>query len=164
MAAVKTETVFRSLASTFGLIRRFMEPYFAQHGISVSQWAVLRVLHRAADEGRSELRMTELSERLIIRPPSVTGVVDRLQRLGLVVRAADPQDLRAKTIGLTQGGRDLIGRARDGHAQRVEAAMGGLSLNEQIQLHQLLDRLATHVRNIRQQEQGQEAGKIPAKP
>src|SRR3954468_17789722 len=78
------EQTFRALLRTLGLVRRVMEPYFGRHGISGSQWAVLRTLMRAEDDGVRQLRLTDLGDRLLIRPPSVTGVVDRLQKMGLV--------------------------------------------------------------------------------
>src|SRR5437868_3671173 len=80
------ETAVRALVRTFGLLERVQQPYFARFGISGSQWGVLRALHRAQKENLSSLRLTDLSERLLVRPPSVTGVIDRLQRAGLVVR------------------------------------------------------------------------------
>src|SRR5437879_5541328 len=99
-----TENAFRELIRTFGLAERVMQPYFARFGISAAQWGVLRNLHRAEQEGLPGLRLTELSDRLLVRPPSVNGVVDRLERAGLVVRGGSPTDLRAKQISLTPAG------------------------------------------------------------
>src|SRR5438309_8825061 len=101
------ENAFRELIRTFGLVERVMQPYFAQFGISGSQWGVLRNLHRAEQDGVPGLRLTDLSDRLLIRPPSVTGVVDRLERGGLVVRDGSPFDMRAKQVALTAKGREL---------------------------------------------------------
>src|SRR5262249_3520570 len=91
-----TESAFRGLIRTWGLLERVMQSYFAQFGISGSQWGVLRNLHRAEQEGLPGLRLTDLGDRLLIRPPSVTGAIDRLERAGLVVRDGSPTDLRAK--------------------------------------------------------------------
>src|SRR5437879_3406808 len=104
------EGAFRQFIHTLGLIERVMHPYFAQFGISGSQWGVLRTLHRAEEDGLPGLRLTDLSDRLLIRPPSVTGVVDRLERAGLVVRDGSPTDLRAKQVALTPKGRQLVDR------------------------------------------------------
>ena len=84
------EGAFRQFIHTLGLIERVMHPYFAQFGISGAQWSVLRNLHRAEQEGHAGLRLTDLSERLLVRPPSVTGVVDRLEKVGLVARGGVP--------------------------------------------------------------------------
>src|SRR6516165_11847598 len=91
---------FRELIRTFGLVERVMHPYFARFGITGSQWGVLRNLHRAEEEGLPRLRLTELGERLLIRPPSVTGLVDRLERARLVARHGSPTDLRTKQVSL----------------------------------------------------------------
>src|SRR5438309_5582749 len=102
------EGAFRELIRVLGLLERVMQHYFAQFGISGAQWGVLRNLHRAEQEGLAGLRLTELGERLLIRPPSVTGVVDRLERVGLVKRDGLPADLRAKQVVLTLKGRQTV--------------------------------------------------------
>src|SRR3954467_3165698 len=110
-----SEQTFRSLLRTLGLLRRVMEPYFARFGLSGAQWAVLRTLTRASDGGLPQLRLTDLGDRLLIRPPSVTGVVDRLQRMGLVARVASSTDQRAKHVTLTPAGRRLVRRVLQNH-------------------------------------------------
>src|SRR5438128_12598495 len=90
------ERAFRQLIRTFGLLERVMQPYFARFGISGAQWGVLRNLHRAEQEGIPALRLTDLSERLLVRPPSVAGVVERVEISGLVARLESETDLRAK--------------------------------------------------------------------
>ena len=91
------------------------------------------------------MRLTDLSDRLLVRPPSVTGAVDRLERMGLVAREASPTDQRAKLVSLTPAGRQLVARAREGHAARVQGVLAVLSRSEQRELHRLLDRLGDHL-------------------
>src|SRR5437660_2897529 len=117
------EGTFRQLLSVLGLVERVMQPYFAQFGISGSQWGVLRTLHRAEADDLPGLRLTDLSDRLLIRPPSVTGVVDRLERAGLVVRDGSPTDLRAKQVALTPRGRQLVERVLTMHGKQIEAVL-----------------------------------------
>ena len=92
------ENPIRKLIRTSGLLERVSQPYFARFGISGSQWGVLRNLYRAEQEGLPGLRLTDLCGRLLTRPPSITGLVDRLQRAGLVVRGGSPKatDLTAR--------------------------------------------------------------------
>jgi DNA-binding MarR family transcriptional regulator len=143
-----SEGAFRQLVYTLGLIERVMQPYFARFGISGSQWGVLRNLHRAEQEGHGALRLTDLSERLLIRPPSVTGVVDRLERAGLVSRGESPTDLRAKQVALTPRGRQLVERVLTVHSARIEAVMGALKPAEQAELSRLLGRLEGHLEGL----------------
>src|SRR5262249_26992436 len=123
VVARPAESAFRELIHTFGLVERVMQPYFARHGISGSQWGVLRNLHRAEAEGLPGLRLTDLSDRLLLRPPSVSGVIDRLERAGLVERGGSPTDLRTKRVGLTQKGRDLVEHILVGHSGQIETVM-----------------------------------------
>ncbi|HLW68925.1 MAG TPA: MarR family transcriptional regulator [Gemmataceae bacterium] len=140
---------FREFLRVFGLVERAMQPYFARFGISGSQWGVLRNLHRAEKEGATGLRVSVLSERLLIRPASVTGVVDRLERAGLVAREADPTDHRAKFIRLTKEGRQLVERVLTSHQRQIESVFGGLKVEEQVRLHGLLARLGRHLEGLK---------------
>jgi len=143
-----SETVLRALARAFGMARRAMAPHFARFGISLSQWSVLRALQRAHDEGTPSLRQNELCARLLVRPPSVTGVVDRLSRLGLVRRTIASADQRAREIRLTSAGRRRVAEILAHHPARVRALLAGLNAREQRDLHRLLDRLGDHLELI----------------
>jgi DNA-binding MarR family transcriptional regulator len=145
------ERAFRSLVRTIGLVERVMHPYFARLGISGSQWGALRTLQRAEQEGQDGLRITDLSERLLIRPPSVSGVIDRLERSGLVVRDIAPDDLRSKHVRLTSKGRALVEQILAVHAEQLDRVLGGLNGADQSELHRLLDRLAEHLEGLLQQ-------------
>ena len=135
-----------------GLLERVMQPYFAKFGISSSHWGVLRNLHRAEQEGLAGLRLTDLSERLLIRPPSVTGVIDRLERAGLVARGGSMIDLRSKTVKLSPAGRELIERVLHGHGDHVASVMNGLNGQEQLELLRLVERLSRHLTNLAAQK------------
>jgi DNA-binding MarR family transcriptional regulator len=139
---------FQSLIRTFGLLGRLMQPHFARFGVSASQWGVLRTLYRTEQAEPSGLRLTDLSERLLVRPPSVTGVVGRLERMGLVVRDSSPLDLRAKHVRLTPKGRRLIEDAALVHRQQVERILSGLTADEQTELHRSLGKLGQHLQGM----------------
>jgi len=154
VVARPAESAFRELIRTFGLVERVMQPYFARHGISGSQWGVLRNLHRAEGEGLPGLRLTDLSERLLLRPPSVSGVIDRLERAGLVERGGSPTDLRAKRVALTSRGRDLVEHVLVGHSGQIDAVMAGFDTEEQTELYQLLHQWSQHLESLLQQQAG----------
>ncbi len=139
------ETVFRSLLRVFGLLRQIMEPHFARFGISGSQWAILRVLHRAEENGETGLGLGEVGTRLLIRPPSVTGVVDRLERQGLVQRSDSERDRRARQVSLTSAGRQLVDRVLVVHADQIKSLFGGLRPPELESLRSLLKQWETYL-------------------
>ena len=143
-----TDNPLREFIRVEGLLDRVMQPYFARFGISASQWGLLRTLHRAEQEGQTGLRLTDLSDRLLIRPPSVTGAVVRLERAGLVARDHAAVDLRSKLVALTKKGRQLIDRILAVHERQVATVLGGLNWKEQAEFHRLLRRLGQHLEGL----------------
>jgi DNA-binding MarR family transcriptional regulator len=139
------ESVHRTLIRAFGLLRRAMAPHFARFGISGAQFGVLRALDRAHADGGAPLRLSDLSARLLVQPPSVTGVVGRLRRMGLVATSVSRADQRAREVRLTAAGRRRVAQILARHPARVKQILAGLTAAEQHQLHGLLERLATHL-------------------
>jgi DNA-binding MarR family transcriptional regulator len=152
------DNAFRELIRTFGAAERVMQPYFARFGISGAQWGVLRNLHRAEEEGLPDMRLTELSERLLVRPPSMVGVVDRLERAGLVFRDGSPTDLRAKRIGLTPSGRRLVRRILAVHEEQMDTVLAGLNKSEQDELRRLLILWRQHLEHLLKTEEAVKIG------
>jgi MarR family 2-MHQ and catechol resistance regulon transcriptional repressor len=142
------EGILHTLLRTWGLLRQAQDPYFARFGISGSQWGILRVLQRAEASGEAEVPLKAVSERLLIQPPSVTGVVDRMERLGLVKRSHSAEDMRVRHLSLTPQGRALLSRVLEGHAKRIQSLFGGLELQDQKTMLQLLKRLEVHLRTV----------------
>ncbi len=149
-----SHSTFRLLLRTMGTLKRHLEPFFARAGISGAQWAILWILYRAAEEGQPNLRATDLGERLLIRPPSVTGVIDRLVRSGLIERNTSPDDKRVTLIALTQPGRELVETLHNVHDDKVTALLGVLSTEDQKSLHRILERFAAHLDDL-PEENGQ---------
>lgn len=68
------------------------------------------------------LRAVELGRRAGLEPSTMTGLLDRMERDGLLARAPDPDDRRAHRITLTPGGRRAqkpVMRVIDGALQRM---------------------------------------------
>ncbi|NKB38567.1 MAG: homoprotocatechuate degradation operon regulator HpaR [Gammaproteobacteria bacterium] len=77
-------------------------PILGRYGITEQQWRVIRAL---AEFNGQEL--AELAERTLILRPSMTGIIDRLERDELVVRKKDSQDGRKTCIWLSRKARRL---------------------------------------------------------
>ena len=86
------------------------------HGISVKEFDVLITLFNASD---SRLRMTELSERVVLTPSGVTHLVTRLERDGLVTRVVDEDDRRSFFAALTPAGQQRLRESRSTHNEVV---------------------------------------------
>jgi len=82
-----------------------MERWADQHGLSEGRFQILVRLHHTPS-GR--MTMGDLAETLDVSPRTVTGLVDNLERDGLVKRVDDPGDRRTVHAELTDQGRERV--------------------------------------------------------
>ncbi len=87
------------------------------------------------------LQMGELSRRLLVTGGNVTGIVDQLERAGLIVRAADPADRRAYLVKLTKEGRRQFAQMAAAHESWIVKLLAGLGARDQHVLNESLSRL-----------------------
>lgn len=109
-------------------------PGLREHGLSDQQWRVLRVLgeHGVVETGR-------VAREAFILGPSLTGVLARMERDGLIRRARDPADQRRSVVAATAKGRRLVeklSRSVEAHYAWMEKSLGKQKL---AQLYELLD-------------------------
>jgi MarR family transcriptional regulator, organic hydroperoxide resistance regulator len=90
--------------------------------------------------GHEGIALGELAQRLAVKPPSVTKVVGRLERAGLVTRLADPEDGRVQRVELTAAGRKLMPAIRRAWSEAGREALARLSVKERETLDAVLAR------------------------
>src|ERR1700755_3714852 len=91
------------------------------------------------------LKMSELSQRMMVTGGNVTGITDGLEKEGLVVREVDAADRRVFRVRLTAEGQRQFQRMATEHEQWVVDLFGGLSQKQKKQLVDLLGELKTHL-------------------
>ena len=111
-------------------------PRLREHGLSDQQWRVLRVLgeHGTVETGR-------VAREAFILGPSLTGVLARMERDGLIQRERDPADQRRTVVAATARGRKLVDKLShtvEAHYRWLERTLGKQKL---AQLYELLDQL-----------------------
>lgn len=84
--------------------------------------------------------MSSLAGALICDASNVTGIVDKLEARGLVVRQGDPADRRVKMLAVTEAGAELRQRLI-ASASEPPPAISGLSTAEQKSLCDLLAKM-----------------------
>lgn len=126
------EAIHDAFAQTTMLMTRYL---FDRAQLSPTASAVLYRLHA---EGPA--RLTVLAALVDISQPSMTQLVQRLERRGLVERSVDPADRRVALVTITDGGRELVLEQENAVRARLREAVEGLSAQERDGL-----RLAAHV-------------------
>lgn len=106
-----------------------------EHGLTPQQGQLLCVLMG------KPYGMTELGATLGLAKSSLTGLVDRTERNGLVRREPDPKDTRAVRVALTARGGRLAGEFYAETCRRVERLAAGFSAADRAALTALLGRV-----------------------
>jgi DNA-binding MarR family transcriptional regulator len=123
------------LANLF--IRR-LGPVFEKAKITPQQWTVLAAL---ADES-APVTLVALARRLIVTKQNMTGMIARLEQLGLAERQGDPNDLRSSRVTLTRRGRNLVERVRPTYDEWLASLAGnGVSERDLQSLSRTVERL-----------------------
>jgi DNA-binding MarR family transcriptional regulator len=108
---------------------------------TLPRFDLLAQLDAASAEAPRGLTMSELSRRLMVTNGNLTGLVDRLEREGLVSRIVSPPDRRAQMVSLTAAGKHALDSMTPGHAMWVMNMFAGLNVTERDQLYSLLGKL-----------------------
>src|SRR6266403_2678445 len=112
------------------------EQSIAKAGLCLTDFAALEALLH-----KGPLTISQIQEKVLLASGSMTAAVDRLEKLGLIVRKASPSDRRARVVELTAEGKRLATSCFERHARDLEALMSPLSEKEMEQLYGSLKKL-----------------------
>jgi DNA-binding MarR family transcriptional regulator len=87
------------------------------------------------------LKMNELSRHLMVTGGNITGIVDPLEKEGLVERKPEPADRRAYRVQLTRAGRKAFAEMARAHEEWVVDMLAGLSHKEHSEIFRLLGKM-----------------------
>ena len=125
-----------AINDAFAQVTLLMSRYlFDRSDLSPTASAVLYRLH-----AEGPVRLTTLASSVEISQPSMTQLVQRLERRDLVARSTDPGDRRAALVSITEVGRRLVLARQDGVRERLRESLALLPSGQRDAL-----RLAAHV-------------------
>ncbi len=109
MAKPQTEVFAETLHFATHAWRNELDRRLRPLGLSRSKWMLLMTLARGA-QGTSQ---KALADQLGIESPTLVGLLDRLERDGLVERRSADEDRRVNAVHLSRQGQALIGKIRE---------------------------------------------------
>ena len=119
----EVETIADALSQATVLLSRYLVD---SAGLSPS---ASTVLYRLDTDG--PVRLTTLAAAVEMSQPSMTQLVQRLERRDLVSRSPDPEDRRAALVSITATGRQLFRDGREGVHGRLGVLLARLSDGEE---------------------------------
>ncbi|WP_243454392.1 MarR family winged helix-turn-helix transcriptional regulator [Desulfosporosinus fructosivorans] len=117
-------------------LARALKPYNVTH----EQWPLLKWLW--VQDGISQKQLSEITFK---DQPTITRILDKLERRGLIRRQADPVDRRISLIYLTREGQEIRAALTPLALQALDHALQGLSEQEQDELKNLLNRISDNL-------------------
>jgi MarR family transcriptional regulator, 2-MHQ and catechol-resistance regulon repressor len=122
------------------LLYRQMEDYLFSYGLTLPQGNVLWTLNaRSPDAG---MPITEIANSQGVSKANMTGIIDRMEREGLVRRVADPSDRRVTLIEMTDKAKILMQTLTPTYDKHVAEMLNNiLTEQEQAQMIQMMVKL-----------------------
>ncbi|MEV0135823.1 MarR family transcriptional regulator [Dactylosporangium sp. NPDC050688] len=105
----------------------------AEHDLSLTQLRVLGILRDR------RLRVTELAAYLGLDKSTMSGLIDRAERRGLLARDKNPDDRRAVDVYITDAGQQLAARLQEQIQRALMPMIDRLDAAQQRRLTELLD-------------------------
>jgi DNA-binding MarR family transcriptional regulator len=105
------------------LLTRSLAPVFEKARVTPQQWAILAALEHAGQP----MSLAALARMMLVSKQNMTGMIVRIEQLGLVERGDDPEDLRSSRLALTRRGRSVIEKLRPAYEQWRTTLAGDLN-------------------------------------
>lgn len=123
--------------------RRLTKERARAYGLTGPQLTVISILRELGD-----LSLSSLSERIRAQNSTVTGIIDRMEREGLVRRERSAEDRRIVLIRLTDKGQELAREVALEPMEIFRAALDGLPKKDIDELFRVLDTVQERVRAL----------------
>jgi DNA-binding MarR family transcriptional regulator len=133
-----------SIFVTASLLGKEADRVLRGFGLTQAQFDMLMLLRYQTADGTAD--QTSLGRMLVVNRSNVTGLVDRMERDGLVTRADDPADRRINRVRMTPAGEKLLDRAEQAYAARTREVVAGLTPADLATLCRLLEAVRTALR------------------
>ncbi len=139
----KHETLMNIVVAAHMLERegdRLVQPF----GISMPQFNILMLLrYQANSEGPDQ---QSLGRMLVVNRSNITGLLDRMEKNGLVERVGEKADRRIKRVRLTPKGRKNLEDAEAVYLRYIDELLGDIDTQKRQALRNALEKLRANLR------------------
>lgn len=111
--------------------------FFKQYGVTTSQYNVLVILNYS----KTKINQSDLGTQLVVSRSDITGIVDRLEKLGYAKREDSPEDRRVKFISITERGKSLIKKVENNYFTNLKNIVRFLTNKDKENLTDITDKL-----------------------
>lgn len=142
-AKVEVDAIVETIIYLYTESRRLTKQAARELGLTGPQLTVIKLLETFGD-----LSLSSLSERIRAQNSTVTGIIDRMEREGLVSRERSTSDRRVVYIRLTPKGADLAKSIAVEPMEIMRGVLGALNREDSRDLLRILGKLQKRVRTL----------------
>jgi len=124
---------------TASCLKKKADEFFREFGLSDVQFNVMLLLAHQAG-GRGGLSQGRISEMMLVNRANITGLIDRMEKNGLVARTEAPGDRRSNIVKLTGKGKKLLAKVEPLYLKKVKKT-AILKESEHKQLIKMLEKI-----------------------
>lgn len=135
-SATPALTTIRELVRAYQAFSSYSEAFVRQYDLTPAQFDVIATLGNTLG-----MSMGDIGDKTLITKGTLTGVVDRLEKKGLVTREVPPENRRSVIVKLTPSGTQLFEQAFPAHIHDIQQHLEALDVSEMELLRVLLSRL-----------------------
>lgn len=115
------------------------------YDLNLTEFAVLELLYHKGDQP-----VQKIGQKILLASSSITYVVDKLEEKGYICRRACKEDRRVTYVSITEQGKELMDKIFPEHREELNKIMGGLNLEEKLDLIEKLKKLGLFAKNYDQ--------------
>jgi DNA-binding MarR family transcriptional regulator len=125
----------------------FLRPF----GLTDVQFNLMMLLkYQSGDyEGLSQ---AQLSSMMLVNRANITSLIDRMEKVQLVVRTPAPSDRRSNIVKLTGRGKDLLAKIEPLYTKEVKRIMAALKIDEQKIVIEMLEKIRGNISVVERNE------------
>lgn len=140
---------YNAVMSAYRAMRKSIAEEVSKVGLTPPQFRLLRTLAR-----QGAMSLNKMSQEMLVTPPNITGIVDRLEAKHLVRRVASRDDRRAIKLELSPEGKRLQQKLAKKHNEFLKEVLSKFTRSEQTTLRKLLTKLGQEILRERKRLRG----------
>lgn len=118
----------------------FLRPF----GLTDVQFNLMMLLKYQSSQNEG-LSQAQLSSMMLVNRANITSLIDRMEKIDLVVRTPAPTDRRSNIVKLTGRGRTLLAKIEPLYTKEVKRIMAALKQDEQKAVIEMLEKIRGNI-------------------
>jgi len=138
---LNNDTILRLIRVSEVLVKA-ADRFFGKYGLTTTQYDVLVIINYS----EKRVSQSDLGDRRVVSRSNITGIVDRLEKVGLIKREGSADDRRIKYLAITQKGKDLIKKVENKYFDTLKQVVWFLDDKDKGELTEIIGRIEKGLR------------------